>query len=280
MNRQDQLYVLKWMLDFVKADIEKLRPKEKVNLLMELDAALSGVLGESGMRHTFPYLMWNFASKESPETFVPKKIRRAMRLQEHLRTFVQETFQGIKRARESEGQWLGIEEFEKLYYLPAVTVKEATWQPSIQAEDDHSPDEEGWTDAPPQACWPLGSLSMGTIKVARCLPEDENALIFHFLEAMDGLPLKSFQECPVCGHWFILPDEKKRTYCSRSCGRKKANRDYHDKKKKDKPLLYEQELKDKKERAHKSYVDKVQAKNPKQGLKVERRPRKPKPKED
>lgn len=75
MNREDQLYVLKWMLNFVKRDIDKLRPKEMVSLLMELDAALSGVLGDRNKRIAFPYITWR-ASKDSPETFIPKKLSR------------------------------------------------------------------------------------------------------------------------------------------------------------------------------------------------------------
>ncbi len=276
MNREDQLYVLKWMLDFVEVDIDKLRPKEGVNLLMELDAALSGVLGDRSLRLTLPYLLWNVLGKESPETFVPKKIRQARRLQEHMRTFVQDTFQKIKKARETEGQWLEMKEFQKLIDLAEVVVKETTLRAVIRADHDVLPDEEPY-DQPQVASWSPGSLGRGIIKTGRRVPDDESGLISYFLDALDGLPLKSLQECPECGRWFVLPDEKKRTFCSRSCGRKKANRDYHEKKKEADPEGHEVKLAEKREEEHKRYEERQKQKGYK---KVDRRPRKLKSKED
>ncbi len=267
MERKDQLYVLNWMLNFAKADIDKLQDEQ---LLMELDAALSGHLGDSGMRIAVPFVLWRVRSaRESPETFVLEKIRQARRLQRYLKTYLQEFLKLIDKARGSEGKWLVSGEFEELMRVPGITVEEATFDAVIRAEQDYL-DEEGFDDTPLQICWPPGSLNNGVFKMVRRLPNDEHALVIHFLEAIDGLPLKSIQECSECKRWFVSPDERTRTYCSPECGRKKRNREYWAKKKAD-PQKHKIKLAEKRDKEHERY-DKM--KKSKGYNKTDRRPHK------
>lgn len=274
MNREDRIYVVQWMLDFVQVDIDGLGPNEMWTLLMDLDAALLGVLGYPRLRHSYPYVLRIATGREPPEGLTAKGIANVRHLQQHMRFLLRDILHKIKKARESEEQWLEAKEFDNLFYLADATVKEAKLQAVIEADYD-VPDERGG-DEPMAFSWPEGSLSNGTIKIARLLPEDENGLVFYFLEALDGLPLRRLQECRECGRWFVILDEKKRTYCSHECRRKKENRDYHAKKREKDRAAYEKKLAEKRETEHTRYEDRKK----KKGYKIDRRPHKKYRKED
>jgi hypothetical protein len=278
MNREDQLYVLGWALDFMYVQMNGLRPEKLLNLLTELDAALSGVLGDKNLRQAYQHVLRIVSlRKQSPEAVLSARVEQAKRLQERLRTFSLGIFQKIKKGREEEETWLNVKEFEELFYLTEVAVKETILRAVVEAEHD-------FTEDGAKVCWSRGSWKNGIIKIGRSLPDAENALIFHFLEALDDLPLDSLQECPECGHWFILSDRKRRKYCSQSCQRKKANRDYHEKKKTD-IEAHEARLAEKQEKAHAIYAEgqiaKIKAELGEDArVKIGRRPRKRKQKEE
>ena len=278
MNREDQLYVLQWMLDFAEVDIGKLGPKELRHLMWDLDEAVEGMLGDRNLRGGYSWLLWRM-SKEPAETYFPKRFKRIKLLQPLLRTFLRNILQKIKEARETEGQWLEIEQFNKLLYLADVYVKEVTLHAVIEAEPYFPEGDEEFPDAAPEwGQWTPGSLSEGIIRIGRRIAKEEHALISCLLDAMDGLPLRSLQECVECGRWFVQVDEKKRSYCSTSCRRKKANRDYQGRKKQTDPEAHEAKLAQKRENAHERYKEKVKRTHP--NADVKRRPRRKIGKED
>lgn len=116
-------------------------------------------------------------------------------------------------------------------------------------------------------------LMESPIKVWESAGDEEETLTYHFLRSLHGAKLSQIKLCPECGQYFLHTTKRDKIFCSNLCAARKGARDRRAKMKEDAPDKYQEILKQNKERAHKSYVKKVQEKHPK--AKVERRPRNP-----
>ena len=100
----------------------------------------------------------------------------------------------------------------------------------------------------------------------------EQSLLFHLLQVLDGVPLAVFKKCSECGKWFVHANKRKRRYCSRTCSTRSAVRKHRERLKAEDPQAYERMLEEARRRARESYVKKMKTRNP--NARVESRPRK------
>ena len=102
-------------------------------------------------------------------------------------------------------------------------------------------------------------------------PTDEDTLIYHFCQSVNGIPVGAFRQCEEqeCNKLYVHISKKEKKFCSQTCATKNANRLKSDKYKSDKKY-HENELKAGSKRARKSYVKKVKKEHPK--AKPDRRP--------
>jgi len=117
---------------------------------------------------------------------------------------------------------------------------------------------------------PLNNYLKTPIKIATKATSDEETLLFHFCQSIDGIPIGAFRQCPECDKYYIHISKRKRIFCSPKCAMRDTNRKKRSKIKKTDPNAYAIELKEGSKRARKSYVKKVKKEHPK--AKPDRRP--------
>jgi len=273
-----QLHPVEWFLGFAALDIEGLDQEAMIRLLMDVDTALWGGMSSGAARMMSPFfLQREWARKPDFRIFLKKKIEEAKGLQNRLKAFLDKFFATILRSRAQENVPLDVESFEELSRFPDITVSKVTLGAYIEAESFMIEDGEGQVVPPPREYWPSGALDKAVVKVTRGLPRDPNAFIFRFLEALDDVPLRRFQQCQECERWFFQSTEREQKYCSPKCAKRRISRKAYNERKKKDPEGYEKVLERKREKAHERYAQQKEEEVP--GAKVVRRPRKKQRKE-
>ena len=120
--------------------------------------------------------------------------------------------------------------------------------------------------------WKPEAVKEARFKVEVSAAKNENALLYHFVKALDKLPVSALVRCPECGAWFLHLSKRERVYCSNKCAATKTSRERYRRLREHDPESYQVELESGRERAHRAYGRKVKTEHP--NAKVERRPRK------
>jgi hypothetical protein len=101
-------------------------------------------------------------------------------------------------------------------------------------------------------------------------PTTADALKFFFCLALNGVPVRAFRQCEECEKWFIHLTKRERQFCSNPCAARAGIRRRRAELKENDPAEYDATLKEKAERAHKNYAKKVKARI--KSAKPQRRP--------
>jgi hypothetical protein len=94
------------------------------------------------------------------------------------------------------------------------------------------------------------------IKLNEILNNDMNRILYRFIKCFDNLPLGSIHKCPNCKKIFISLKRNK-IYCTRICANKYTSKVYREKIKKYDPEKYENDKRNARKRARKSYENSV-----------------------
>ncbi len=263
---------LEWFLDFINADLDTLTLSENMKLAVEVKLALDGSIR---WRVMSDYLLMH--GSDSLISLFDPDLRTIKDLQAHLRIFFEGMTKKIEALRYYERNYAeqplnGINEVAEL--TTNIKARARIITPGLEdfeSEDDYSPPRFGGL---------LGSLlGPNVIRVQFSPDNNKDALIFHFLQDIDGLPLIAIRQCPECKKWFVHLSRREKEFCSNKCAAKKTSRQRYQRLKENDPESYQRELEEAQERAHKSY-EKRQAPKLAPGAKVQRRPRKRARKED
>ena len=100
-------------------------------------------------------------------------------------------------------------------------------------------------------------------------PENNHQTLFNyvFIKSMLGIPTESFKKCNECQHIFLHLTKRKREFCNNLCAARSANRVRRANQKYRNPEKYESELEKGRERAGKSYENKIRKNHPKAQIK-------------
>jgi hypothetical protein len=267
--------LVEWFLGFLKVDLGKQSAADIRKLVTELEGALRGQFyaedfyGDLNTRTRMLFAEDN----ETMRSLLAKGGEKVRSLQKALREFVQGIGHGYEDAKQIADASFTEEEFTTMGCLGKVQftieVQARLKAHYLIGEDPESPELlYGWKKE---------ALNEAICKIETASKNSEEAIKYQFLVAFNGLPLKALRRCPKCKNWFLHLSKRERQFCSNRCAAKNISDKKYDALRQDR-LLHKQELEKKKERSHESYVRKQKAKNP--GVKVQRRPRKPKPKED
>ena len=145
---------------------------------------------------------------------------------------------------------------------------------SLELESVSNFDADGpyFFDGVFDTAWKPESVEKALFNVQVSAAKNENALLYHFVKALDGVPVSALVRCKECGGWFLHLSKRERVYCSNKCAAKKTSRERYRRLREHDPESYQVELESGRERAHRAYGRKVKTDHPK--AKVERRPRK------
>lgn len=110
------------------------------------------------------------------------------------------------------------------------------------------------------------------IQTAISLPDDISAISYIFFQEIDGVPIDSFKRCAECNEWFLQLSKKDKKFCSTPCINKNRQRANRKEKKINDPEGYKKDKERSRQRARKSYENKIESKLGK-GVKPAKRPR-------
>ncbi len=70
------------------------------------------------------------------------------------------------------------------------------------------------------------SFSDRPLEIVTKASTDEDTLIYHFSQTLDGIPAGAFRQCEEveCNKWYAHISKKERKFCSQTCATKDANR--------------------------------------------------------
>jgi hypothetical protein len=143
--------------------------------------------------------------------------------------------------------------------------------------EEETRNPENWElDQVVESRWKTGELDKARFRTLVTASVTHKALIYHLLQSLNGLPVSSLKRCIECQGWFVQETKRVRQFCSKSCAKKKTNRELYERMKQN-PDLHEAVLEKSRERARKSYEKRAKEKNP--NAKIPRRPRSRKEKE-
>jgi len=86
--------------------------------------------------------------------------------------------------------------------------------------------------------------------------------IYGFLKCLSGVPTNAFRRCEECESWYFHLSRRKRQFCNNLCAARSANRVRRAKAKNKIPKEYKKEMEKNRERARKSYENKVKKVHP------------------
>lgn len=250
---------LQWFLDFINTDLKTLSLSEKFKIAAEVKLALDGDID------WLPYSDY----MRTREKWHPKDpsgsllslydpdLAVVIELQDHLRRFFEEMFMRIEGTRIYQEKLIlkepsqgGINEIAKLN--TNITVRARIILPGVQ---DFSEDKEA------HIALHLGAkLGSNVIRVQFSPDNNKDALIFHFLRAIDDLPLTAIRQCPECKKWFAHLSRREKEFCSNKCAAKKTSRQRYQRVKESDPEAHESVLVNSRKRASNSYHRKMEKK--------------------
>lgn len=123
-----------------------------------------------------------------------------------------------------------------------------------------------------EAFWVGDTLEKSPIELVLTPKGGDEAFLFSFSQALDGVLLKYIKQCSECNRWYFQSGRRERLVCSDKCRARKSNREKRKRLKNEGGKAYEDELKDGKRRAKESYdrrIHKKLGKNVKVGKQAE-----------
>ncbi len=123
-----------------------------------------------------------------------------------------------------------------------------------------------------EAFWIGDTLEKSPIELVLTPKGGDEAFLFSFSQALDGVLLKSIKQCSECNRWYFQSGRRERLVCSDKCRARKSNREKRKRLKKEGGKAYEDERKDGRRRAKESYdrrIHKKLGKNVKVGKQAE-----------
>jgi len=269
--------LLGWFLWFLNLKLEKLSPPEAMKVVTELEGAIRGAF-YGGMVGDFPFADLIIQTRktwgeQNPhlEGLLANGGHEIKKLQQVLGHLVESIYERFENAKNHVDTHLSPDRLDSLSSLARIKVTldvEAT----IAAQR--------WTHGDgDDALWEKAQMEEATCKLKTEASNFEDAIKFQFLSSFDGQSLSALRKCPVCGNWFLHLSKRQREFCSQKCAAKKTSRVRYKRLKESDPASYEKELVEGRRRARKSHLEKKKAEFG-ANVKVQRRPRKPREKED
>jgi hypothetical protein len=260
---------LEWFLKFINLDLEILGKVEKAFLILEMSIVQGFMPDDESLFDRVPTRMLdNLIGADSLEF---NKLHASVRgLFERL----MEKYVNLERKhKQLAGSWLPSEEYFSMRCLEIYDVR-LSLRPSVDVAIMHNSDEDDLDESPfTFVRWDQEAVGGAHLRLITLAKEPQHALLFHFLQTLDGVQFSAFRKCLNCDGWFLHTSARARKYCSQRCASKSGSKRRYQKLMKD-SAAYEAELEKARDRAHKSYKKRVQSKVP--GSKVQRRPRKKK----
>jgi hypothetical protein len=259
---------LEWFLTFLGEDIARLKIRDKQALAVDI-AIVMGHRVQQSWLPAVPHEVMNRLLKN--------KGRELTRLQRVLHDFLMKIIKKVRYLDENssmiEGMDYDVKDADELRSLVRIRPK---LEMDLSLEFRESVDDLDsivFEDWPPTVTtyWPRDALEHAKFTLYTSGSGDESTLKYNFLRALDGLPVTALKTCDECGRWFLQLSKRKRLFCSNRCASKKGSRERYQKIKTENASDYEKELKNGRERSHRSYERKVKTEHPK--AKIERRQR-------
>lgn len=270
----DNLNDLRWFLDFLGADLVNSAPEDLAKWAVGLGMRTAGVpiagpdarqLGERLAEVHAEVDLFDYGEGGAGRL-------RVIRLQRHLKDWFTEFMDTVQELANNEAPVAAVDFGDiKLRgllseFVLAQTKKLITTSAYIDLKSlqNRNKERELHLDFHKK-------LMESPIQVWESAGDEEETLIYHFIRSLHGAKLSQIKQCPECGQHFLHTTKREKTFCSNLCAARKGARDRRAKLKQETPQKYQEILEQNKERAHRSYVKKVQKKHPKAN--VERRPR-------
>jgi hypothetical protein len=253
---------LKFFLNFINVDLDKI----SIRKIERLGTKLAEHLGLVEFDGLFEKISTRVFDK-----LVGRKGERLKDLQKRFSSFLEQTMAHTEYIRSHPGVWLEKDEPDPVWKIAEIN-PQLNVRLMITVEEEITRIDFDGVNAYQSVRLKKDSLRDSRFRVFKVASHDFDGVIYHFIETLNGIPISTVRKCPECGGWFIHLTNRKRDYCSNRCASRKGRRERTSRMKADHPERYEEELKKSRERAHRSYENKVKSKHPK--VKVERRPRK------
>jgi hypothetical protein len=262
MDEHAKQSALKWFIDFVNMDLDKLSLGDKMKLTTDAITIIYGMgpwLFGDRDEILMPYARWG--DKKPIEIVVGEwlKSEKLKVCQDHIKDFFMDFMKNLKRAREKvTGGPKSLSKFTNFFLLGQFSIKNLNVRLETPIIPWENVKEKGDDDI-------IGEISdkallESPINVAFKADNDADTLLFHFYMALWHSPLGSIRSCEECGKWFVHSTKRVKIFCSSQCAVRKANRERRQKIKKNDPKRYKKELVDGKKRAKKSYEKRIEKK--------------------
>jgi len=256
MNRIVKINLIQWFIKFIGFDLSKISEELSQDLIVKAIRICAGQadwdFGDSKLAR-FPIDRWGdeMLGENAYKLWVERNQLRLCQI--HLKNHFEIFMDQIAEVRNRSSEYSSFRNNSFLFSsMSSLHVRIET--PVIDFDD---PKISGDTAEDYQ--WRLNrDVANNTeIRISYKAASIEDTFVYHFFLAVEGMPLRYFLQCPVCGKYFFNPSNRKKIFCSGNCRATKGMRDMRQKMKTENPEAYEAEKRAGRNRARRSYVNKV-----------------------
>jgi hypothetical protein len=261
-----------WFLNLINLDYSEPTDGDFLKLINDTIYILHGYASDvfEGKRDKDSFLMWmekKPKGKQMPE-IVKEWIEndKIITCQEHIKEFFVSMMEGINKAfaEEQKGYRPLTQTPNKFVLTPPEPTKSnitiSLETPFLRLERTLEKDTSGKQIYLSRLV--PDELANAAIQIKFIASTDEDTLLLYFIQALEGIPLKAFKQCPECNKWFLHLKDTVKTYCTNNCASSYIMRKNRSELKKNDPDKYKEEGAKSNERAKKHYDKKVRVTDP------------------
>lgn len=253
MQHKTVISPLKWFFSLINAELSKLTWTDRWKFFLDMAEAFHVALDRSDFE---PYV-----NPEWDPKLLVEGTDALANLQQKFRTILSELKGKIDNIESAEASHQSdyvspkkYLEMTRLQAVPLTIQMSLSIEPSVLPEFALNPKHLEKTAL---VHWAPSSFSTGHLDVKVSSKSFEALMTYHFFQALRDLPLQSVGQCHHCEKWFVSTNLRSQRFCSSRCATRKANKDRYDRKKRESPAQYAEELEQGKARAKKSYEQKI-----------------------
>ena len=257
---------VEWFLELINADLGNSSEDDTYELLNKMIRTFGSVVGHKELNEILVRL---WGSEGQDRIFVLHELLKVfMRLQERLKTILDEILTAYKRASqyEGEGNFFNYASASTAADLSTLCVSRMMIEVRVEVRNKPVFSGSQRESGNRKIHWPQKSLTESPLElILNPVGENDDMFIFRFLKAVSGVQsLSHLKKCEAedCSRWFLQAGKKKRSYCSDKCRARDNNRSRRRRLKEEGGEAYRQELEKERQRAQKTYRKKIKKKTP------------------